>query len=75
MKSKKVRYFLWHFFISICIAVLSLMWIFHVWYPSPLAKATNVTHIFLMLLTIDVILGPILGFVVYEEKKKTLKLI
>lgn len=73
MKSKKVRYFLWHFFISICIAVLSLMWIFHVWYPSPLAKATNVTHIFLMLLTIDVILGPILGFVVYEEKKKTLK--
>lgn len=73
MKSKKVRYFLWHFFISNFIALLSLVWVFFVWYPSPLAKATDVTHIFLMLLTIDVILGPILGFIVYKEKKKTLK--
>lgn len=73
MKSKRSRFFLWHFLISICISLISLFWVFHVWYPSPLAKATDVTHIFLMLLTIDVILGPILGFIVYKEKKKTLK--
>ena len=73
MKNKRVQFFLWHFFISICIAVMSLMWVFYVWYPSPLAKATDVTHIFLMLLIIDVILGPLLGFIVYKEKKRTLK--
>ena len=73
MKSKRTRFFLWHFFISICISLISLFWVFHVWYPSPVAKATDVTHIFLMLLAIDVILGPILGFVVYKEKKRTLK--
>lgn len=73
MESKRVQFFLWHFFISIFIAVISLLWIFSVWYPNPLAKATNVTHIFLMLLTIDVILGPLLGFLVYKENKKTLK--
>src|SRR5690606_31520692 len=44
-----------------------------VWYPSPLAKATDVTHIFLMLLAIDIILGPILGFIIYKENKKTLQ--
>lgn len=73
MKSKRNRFFLWHFLISICISLISLFWVFQVWYPSPLAKATDVTHIFLMLLAIDVILGPVLGFIVYKEKKKTLK--
>jgi len=73
MKSKRVRFFLWHFFISICISLISLFWVFNVWYPGPLAKATDVTYIFLMLLAVDIILGPILGFVVYNEKKKTLK--
>ena len=73
MKSKRVRFFLCHFLISICISLISLFWVFQVWYPSPLAKATDVTHIFLMLLAIDVILGPVLGFIVYKEKKKTLK--
>jgi hypothetical protein len=41
--------------------------------PLPLANAVGVTHIFLMLLAIDVILGPILGLLVYKEGKKTLK--
>ncbi|ENX24926.1 hypothetical protein F893_00518 [Acinetobacter sp. CIP 102136] len=47
--------------------------VFFIWYPSPLATAVGVTHIFLMLLAIDVIIGPVLGFIVYKEGKKTLK--
>ena len=47
--------------------------VFFIWYPSPLATAVGVTHIFLMLLVIDVILGPLLGLLVYKEGKKTLK--
>ena len=47
--------------------------VFFVWYPAPLAKAVGVTNIFLMMLAIDVIVGPILGWLVYQEGKKTLK--
>lgn len=71
--SKRLRFFMGHMAASICIALLVLGLVYGLWYPSPLAKAVGVTHIFLMLLAIDVILGPILGFVVYKESKKTLK--
>ena len=47
--------------------------VFFVWYPLPLAKAVGVTHIFLMMLTIDVIIGPLLSLLVYKEGKKSLK--
>lgn len=71
--SKRLRFFVGHVAVSVCIALLVLGLVYGLWYPSPLAKAVGVTHIFLMLLAIDVILGPILGFVIYKESKKTLK--
>ena len=72
--SKRLKFFLGHLLISIIIALAVLALVFFVWYPSPLAKAAGVTHIFLMLLVIDVILGPLLGLLVYKESKKTLKM-
>lgn len=48
--------------------------VFFVWYPAPLAIAVGVTHLFLMMLVIDVIVGPLLGLLVYKEGKKTLKM-
>lgn len=47
--------------------------VFFIWYPAPFAKAVGVTHIFLMMLAIDVIVGPVLGLFVYKEGKKSLK--
>ena len=47
--------------------------VFFVWYPFQLTTAVGVTHIFLMLLAIDVIIGPVLGLLVYQEGKKSLK--
>lgn len=72
--SNRNKFFLSHLFISICIGLTVIGLIFLVWYPAPLAKAVGVTHISLMLLAIDVILGPILGFIVFKEGKKTLKM-
>lgn len=72
--SKRQNFFLLHLLISILIALAILAIVFFIWYPSPLAKAVGVTHIFLMLLVIDVILGPLLVFLVYKEGKKTLKI-
>ncbi|MNR81775.1 hypothetical protein D3C72_125210 [compost metagenome] len=73
MKSR-IKFFIGHLFISLIIALLVMGFVFFVWYPSPLATAVGVTHIFLMLLVIDVILGPLLGLLVYKEGKKTLKM-
>ena len=71
--SKRVKFFLGHFCISLFIASIVVGMVFFIWYPSPLAKAVNVTHIFLMMLMIDVIIGPVLGLLVYKDGKKTLK--
>lgn len=72
--SKRTRFFLGHFLASILIGVVLVTLVFGVWYPKPFAAAEGVTHIFLMLLVIDVIVGPILGYLVYKDGKKTLKM-
>lgn len=74
INTARVKFFIGHLLISAFIASLVLLVIFKLWYPSPLAEAVGVTKIFLMMLAIDVIVGPILGFIVYKEGKKTLKM-
>ena len=71
--SKRLKFFLSHLSISFLIALFVVGLVFFIWYPSPLAQAVGVTHIFLMMLAIDVIVGPVLGLLVYKEGKKTLK--
>lgn len=71
--SRRVKFFLTHLTISILISLFILAWVFWVWYPESLAKAVGVTHIFLMLLVVDMIIGPLLGLIVYKEGKNTLK--
>ncbi|WP_202740439.1 MULTISPECIES: TfpX/TfpZ family type IV pilin accessory protein [Acinetobacter] len=72
--SKRLKFFLGHLVISFFIALIVVGVVFFIWYPFPLAKAVGVTHIFLMMLAIDVIIGPSLGLLVYKEGKKTLKM-
>lgn len=72
--SKRLKFFLGHLTLSSLIALIVIGIVFCVWYPLPLAQAVGVTHIFLMMLAIDVIIGPILGLLVYKEGKKTLKM-
>ena len=71
--SKRLKFFLSHLTISFLIALFVVGLVFFIWYPSSLATAVGVTKIFLMMLTIDVIIGPILGLLVYREGKKSLK--
>ena len=72
--SKRKLFFIKHLSVSILIALIIIGVVFFVWYPSPLATAVGVTQIFLMMLAIDVIVGPVLGLLVYKEGKKTLKI-
>ena len=52
--SKRLKFFLSHLSISLIIALLVIGLVFFVWYPSPLAQAVGVTHIFLMLLALGI---------------------
>lgn len=71
--SKRLKFFLNHLLLSFLAALLVVGLVFFIWYPLPLAQAAGVMHIFLMMLAIDVIVGPVLGWLVYKEGKKTLK--
>ncbi|RSO36981.1 TfpX/TfpZ family type IV pilin accessory protein [Acinetobacter lactucae] len=71
--SKRIKFFVLHITFSVLIISSLLCCIFLIWYPSPLTKATGLEHILLLLIFIDVIVGPFLGLLVYKEGKKTLK--
>ncbi len=47
--------------------------VFLIWYPSPLHYATGVTAIFLIILGVDIIIGPILTLIVFKPGKKSLR--
>ena len=72
--SFRLRCFLVHASISSVLALISVFVVFGLWYPSPIHKAVGATDIFLLLLAVDVVLGPLLTFVLAVEGKKYLKL-
>lgn len=69
----RLKAFTYHLGISLLIALISLYVVFMVWHPAPLATAVGVTHIFIMMLAIDVVLGPLLTFIIAKQGKKSLK--
>jgi hypothetical protein len=60
--------------ISTLIALGAVALVYLVWYPAPLHNAVGVTGIFLLIITVDIFIGPVLSFVVYKPGKKTLKM-
>lgn len=71
--SFRLKAFGYHLAISVLIALVSLYIIFMLWHPAPLANAVGVTHIFIMMLAIDVVLGPLLTLIFAKQGKKLLK--
>lgn len=71
--SFRIRGFLLHLLASSLLALIAICIVFLVWYPSPLQQAAGVTDIFLILLGVDVVIGPLLTLAVCKEGKKSLK--
>lgn len=69
----RIRAFLIHLAASSGLALLALVLVFGVWYPAPLHSAIDVTGIFFILIAVNVVIGPVLTFVVYKAGKKTLR--
>lgn len=71
--NNRYQAFFIHLACSVFIALLALVLVFWVWYPGLLAPATGVNEIFLIILGVDVCLGPLLTLVVFNPKKKELR--
>ncbi len=63
----------WHLLASANIATLFALVVFLLWYPEALAYASGVTDIFLLLLVVDVVLGPVITLIIFNPQKKELK--
>lgn len=61
-----------HLLFSAAIAASCAALVFSLWYPGPLAGASGVVEIFLLLLAVDVCLGPLITLIVFNPKKKEL---
>ena len=55
---------------SLLLLSIALTLVYVVWYPDPLASAMGVMKIYMIMLAIDVIVGPILTALVYKKNKK-----
>lgn len=72
MIAARAKAFALHAGCSIAVALLLLWLVFAVWYPAPLDHATGVRYVFLVLLCVDVVLGPLLTLIIYKPGKKGL---
>ncbi len=62
-----------HFALSVLVGATLLALFWFVWYPAPLFRAVGGLDIFLMLLGIDVALGPLMTLIVFNPAKKSLR--
>lgn len=62
-----------HFALSVLVGTILLALFWFVWYPAPMLLAIGGHEIFLLILGIDVVLGPLLTLIVFRSGKKSLK--
>ena len=58
-----------HLAISLAIAALAAALVFLVWYPYPYREISGGRELFILIVTIDVILGPLITFAVFNRAK------
>jgi len=68
-RSKRAQLALLHLFASAATAVAAALVIFAVWYPPPYAAIAGGFSLFLILISVDVVLGPVLTAVVADPAK------
>lgn len=62
-----------HFLLSLVIISLILGAIIYFWFPDAMMKVSNFKEISILIISIDIVLGPLLTFIVFKPKKKSLK--
>lgn len=62
-----------HLAISVVLAMLAAGLVFFVWYPSPYRELLWGQDIYIWLIVVDTVLGPLLTFVVFNQRKRLLE--
>lgn len=63
-----------HFAISLLIAIGITMLMLTIWYPPPYLEAIGGDQLLVLIIGVDVALGPLLTLIVFDVKKKSLKI-
>ena len=58
-----------HFGLSLVIAVLAGLLVFGIWYPHPYREISGGRELFVLVVAVDVIMGPLMTFVVFNVAK------
>lgn len=69
---QRIKAFLIHLLLSVILVLVALYLVYGIWYPQPLNIAVGVSSIYLMMLSIDFILGPLCTFIIYKSDTKKL---
>lgn len=73
--STRVRAAALHLLISLVLAAIAAGLVFGVWYPSPFVEISGGQSLFLLLVSVDVVLGPLLTLAVFNIRKPRRELI
>lgn len=74
MIKQKIKASLIHLTFSAIIVSLFLTFSLIIWYPEPFLEISGLKNIILMLVSVDLILGPLLTLIVFRPNKPSLKL-
>lgn len=70
----RLRAAAWHGLASLGLALLSALLVFIFWYPAPYRVVSGGADLFLLLITVDVLLGPLLTLAVFDMRKPVAEL-
>lgn len=62
-----------HLLISVAAALIACAVIFFIWYPYPYDLAQGVSRLVLIMIAVDVVIGPLITTIVFNRAKKELK--
>lgn len=69
---QRIKAFLIHLSFSVVLVLVALYLVYGMWYPQPLNIAVGVSSIYLIMLSVDFIIGPLCTFIVYKSDRKKL---
>lgn len=58
-----------HFLASLVVAVLAALLVFFMWYPYPYREISGGRELFLIMISVDIVLGPLITLAVFNKNK------
>ena len=58
-----------HGFLTLIVALLTAFLVYRLWYPAPFAQLTGGTDLFLLVLGVEAVLGPVMSLVIFNPVK------